>query len=77
MKIEKAQVAKEIKLARLEMEEPPEEEDQQSISFDHDAGELEDLEGLTQVGYYFENMFSLKDLYLYRAISYVYLKKFS
>jgi hypothetical protein len=32
------------------MEEPPEDEED-SISFDHDAGELEDLEGLPQVGY--------------------------
>jgi hypothetical protein len=59
------------------MEEPPDEEDQQSISFDHGAGELEDLEGLMQVGYYYENIFSLKELYLYRAIAYIYLKKFS
>jgi hypothetical protein len=38
---------------------------------------LEDLEGLAQVGYYFENIFGLKEFYLYRAISYIYLKKFA
>jgi hypothetical protein len=46
VKIEKAQVAKEIKLARLEMEEPQDDDDYQSISFDNDAGELEELDGL-------------------------------
>ena len=62
------------------MDEPndkEEDEDSRSISFDHDAGELADLEGLPQVGYYFENIFSLKELYLYRAIAYIYLKKFT
>ena len=59
------------------MEEPQEDEDLQSISFDHDAGELEDLEGLPQVGYYFENIFSLKEFYLYRAVTYIHLKKFT
>ncbi len=29
------------------------------------------------MGYYFENIFSLKELYLYRAISNIYLKKFT
>lgn len=66
-----------MKLARLNTEDPQDEEDQQSISFDHDAGELEDLEGLAQVGYYYENIFSLKELYLYRAVAYIYLKKFT
>lgn len=59
------------------MEEPPDDEDYQSISFDHDAGELEDLEGLPQVGYYFENIFGLKEFYLYRAVTYIHLKKFT
>lgn len=79
IKIEKAQVAKEIKLARLEMDSPQEEDDddQQSLSFDHDAGELEDLEGLPQVGYYFENIFGLKEFYLYRAVTFIQLKKFT
>ena len=62
------------------MDEPndkEEDEDSRSISFDHYAGELADLEGLPQVGYYFENIFSLKELYLFRAIAYIYLKKFT
>lgn len=35
------------------------------------------MEGLAQVGYYFENIFSLKEFYLYRAIAYIHLKKFA
>ena len=58
------------------MEEPPEDDDE-SISFDHDAGEIEDLDALPQVGYYQENIISLKELYLYRALAYIYLQKFT
>ena len=54
------------------MEELPEDDDE-SISFDHDAGEIEDLDALPQVGYYQENITSLKELYLYRALAFIYL----
>ena len=77
--IEKAQIAKEIKLAKLEKMmdgnagDDDEDDANVSISFDNDAGELDELEFLPTVSQYFECIFGLKDLYMYRAVILVYL----
>lgn len=47
-----------------------------SISFEHDAGELEELEGLATVSCYFECVFGLKEMYLYRGVINTYLQKY-
>lgn len=48
----------------------------ESISFEHDAGELEDLEQLSTVSCYFECIFGLKEMYIYRAVINAYLRKY-
>ena len=47
-----------------------------SISFEHDAGELEEIENLPTVSCYFECIFGLKEMYLYRGVISAYLLKY-
>ena len=53
------------------------EEQEDSISFENDAGELDDLEQYPTVSCYFECIFGLKEMYLYRGVLNAYLHKFS
>jgi tetratricopeptide (TPR) repeat protein len=75
IKIEKAQTAKEVKLKQLEQTEPN--ADTQSISFDNDAGEISELGNYPLTNKYFESVFSLTDLYLYRGVSLFYLQRYA
>lgn len=52
-------------------------EAEDSISFEHDAGEMEELESLPTVSCYFECIFGLKEMYLYRGIISAYLLKYA
>ena len=48
----------------------------QSISFEHDAGELEELEQHPIVNCYFECIFGLKEMYLLRGVILTYLSQY-
>lgn len=51
-------------------------EQEDSISFEHDAGEMEELDTFSTVSCYFECIFGLKEMYLYRGVINAYLHKF-
>lgn len=79
--IEKAAIAKEIKLAKLEKlmggggqsdSDDGGAQDDDSISFEHDAGEIDEIDALPSVSKYFECIFGLKELYVYRGVFYAY-----
>lgn len=57
------------------MDEEAEEVDD-SISFEHDAGELDELDSFPNVSCYFECIFGLKEMYLYRGVICAYLQKY-
>jgi hypothetical protein len=82
IQIEKAQLAKDQKLRKLEkmMEQQPdgeEDENEDSISFEHDAGEIDELENYPPTSCYFECIFGLKEMYLYRGVFSCYLQKYA
>lgn len=73
-RIEKATFAKDLKLAKLEhMMEADSDDLSSSMSFEHCAGELKDRDLLPAVAYYFESVFGLREIYLFRGIISVYL----
>ena len=53
--------------------EGEDEENEDSISFEHDAGEIDDLESYPPTSCYFECIFGLKEMYLYRGVLSAYL----
>jgi len=75
IKIEKAHIAKEQKLRQLE--QPELNEDSQSISFENDAGDIGELESYPLTNKYFESVFCLTDLYLYRGVCLFYLQRYA
>ena len=78
--IEKAAIAKEIKLAKLEKMMDPSEsdgaQDDDSISFEHDAGEIDEIDSMARVSQYCECIFGLRDLYVYRGVFSAYCGKY-
>ena len=60
-----------MKLKQLELTEPL--EHSASISFDNDAGDISEIGNYPLTNKYYENIFSLTDLYLYRGVTSFYL----
>ena len=76
VQIEKAQLAKDLKLQKLERMNDSDLSGSDSISFENDVGELSDLDQYPIVHSYTQSIFSLSDMYCYRGVINCYLQKY-